>query len=323
MKAAVVNERGRDPAYSDFPDPIAENGEVKIEVTASAISRTTRSRAAGVHYDSPGALPFVPGIDGVGRDAEGRRWFFAFPRAPYGSLCETTVVDRDHCVLLPDGLTDVTAAAIANPGLSCWVALAERAKLVAGETVLVNGATGAAGGLAVRVAKQLGAKKVVATGRNPAALARVTAWGADATIRLDQDPSQLDRVLETQFAEGVDVVLDYLWGESAERLLFAAARSGRDEAALRYVEIGSVSGPNVSLPAAVLRSTAISLMGSGTGSVPPARLLEDVRLLFDAASKSGWEIPVQVFPLSDIERAWVNEAAGARPVITVGSKSLS
>jgi NADPH:quinone reductase-like Zn-dependent oxidoreductase len=128
------------------------------------MSQVVKSRASGAHYSSSGKFPFVVGIDGVGRLDDGRRVYFILPRAPYGGMAQQTVAPSAQCLALPDELDDVTAAAIANPGVSSWAAYTERAKLKAGETVLVNGATGAAGRLAVQIAKHLGAKKVIATG---------------------------------------------------------------------------------------------------------------------------------------------------------------
>src|SRR5271156_4109978 len=182
MKAAIVLEAGKTPVYGDFKEPIAADGEVRINVTAAALSNVVRSRASGTHYSSSGDLPFVVGIDGVGRLDDGRRVYFVLPKPPLGSMSERTVVRSGQCVALPDGLDDVTAAAIANPGMSAWAAMKERAKLAAGETVLVNGATGTAGRLAVRIAKYMGAKKVIATGRNVEALKELKTLGADVTI---------------------------------------------------------------------------------------------------------------------------------------------
>src|SRR6202000_2443035 len=89
---------------------------------------------------------------------------------------------RKHCIPWPDDVDDITAAAIANPGMSAWAALMERAHFKAGETVLVNGATGTAGRLAVQLAKYFGAGKVIATGRNEAELEQVKALGADVVV---------------------------------------------------------------------------------------------------------------------------------------------
>src|SRR5580658_8963173 len=122
MKAAIVMEAGKPPVYRDFKDPVAENGDVLVTVGAAALSNVVRSRAAGTHYSSSGQLPFVVGIDGVGRLDDGRRVYFALPKAPFGSMSEKTVVRASQCVCLPEDLDDVTAAAIANPGMSSWAA---------------------------------------------------------------------------------------------------------------------------------------------------------------------------------------------------------
>jgi len=182
MKAAIVTAAGRTPVYGDFEMPIAKEGEELISVRAAALSNFTRSRAFGAHYSAAGVFPAVAGADGVGMAQDGRRLYFAMPEAPFGALAEFCPVHARRCVELPDGLDDITAAAIANPGMSAWAALVERARLVAGETVLVNGATGTAGRIAVQLAKYLGAGKVIATGRNVGELDEVKQLGADVVI---------------------------------------------------------------------------------------------------------------------------------------------
>src|SRR6202041_3807430 len=114
-----------------------------------------------------------------------------------------TAVGSEQCVLLPDGLDDVTAAAIANPGMSAWAAMKERGKLAAGETGLGNGGTGTAGRLAVQIAKYMGARKVIATGRNLESLKSVAKLGADVTIPLVEDGDALEQTFQAQFAEGI------------------------------------------------------------------------------------------------------------------------
>ena len=282
-------------------------------VAAAAISQVAKSRASGMHYSAQNAFPFVAGIDGVGRLADGRRVYFVLPRAPHGSMAEETAVPADHCIPLPDDLDDVTAAAIANPGMSSWAAFTERARLTAGETVLVNGATGAAGRLAVQIARHLGAKKVIATGRDLDALDAVE---ADTTIPLSGDEDALEERFAAAFAEGVDVVIDYLWGKSAERLLIAGAKAGADAVPIRYVEIGSASGQTITLPGAVLRASAIVLMGSGTGSVPLDHLLAATADLLAATVRSGFEIATKTIPLVDVDTAWATTAGQPRIVLT-------
>ncbi|WP_370674919.1 zinc-binding alcohol dehydrogenase family protein [Pleomorphomonas sp. PLEO] len=313
MKAAIVRSAGATPAYGDFTEPQPTGSLARVTVTAAALSQVTRARASGRHYSSSNAFPFVPGVDGVGLTDDGRRVYFVLPEAPHGALAEQTLVRAEHCIDLPVGLDDITAAAIANPGMSSWVALTERAKLKPGETVLVNGATGASGRLAVKIARHLGAARVIATGRNANALAEI---GADATIALDDDADILERRFSEACAEGIDVVIDYLWGMSAERLLIAAAKSGRDAMPLRFVEVGSVSGETITLPSAVLRASAIELMGSGVGSVPFERLVMAAGAVLGAAVPAGLTIAARPVSLTDIERVWGEPDDGHRIVFT-------
>lgn len=317
MKAAVVLEAGQTPVYADFAAPVSGSGEKRIRVTAAAMSHVVKSRAAGGHYSAYGQFPFVVGIDGVGRLDDGSRVYFVMPTPPHGSMAEQTVVPSVRCLPLPDELDDVTAAAIANPGMSSWAALTERARLKTGETVLINGATGTAGRLAVQIARHIGAKKVIATGRNVDALRAVAALGADVTIPLVENGEALEESFREQFAKGVDVVIDYLWGKSAECLLIAGAKAGADAVPIRFVQIGSASGSDIALPSAVLRSSAIELMGSGIGSIPLARLVKATAELLKATVPSGFRIAAKPVRLSDVERAWPQDDGASRTVFTV------
>lgn len=321
MKAAIVRVAGELPIYGDFPEPTLASGECRIRVTAAAISQLVKGRAAGRHYSSTTQFPFVVGVDGVGRLDDGSRVYFALPRAPYGSMADQTVVPAAQCLPLPDDLDDVTAAAIANPGMSSWAAYTERAKLKPGETVLVNGATGTAGRLAVQIAKHLGAKKVIATSRNVEALRDVAALGADVIVPLVEDEGTQEESFKTQFAAGVDVVIDYLWGKSAERLLIAAAKTAEDGVPLRFVQVGSISGQNITLPGAVLRASAIELMGSGIGSVSHDRLIGVVGSLLQAAVPASLKIATRPTPLSQVEDAWLRTDSTRRTVLLVDAQA--
>ena len=317
MKAAVVLGAGQAPLYGDMSEPLPSAGESRVSVTAAAISHVVKSRASGTHYSSSQQFPFGVGIDGVGRLDDGRRVYFVLPRAPYGSMAERTVVRPTQCVPLPDDLDDVTAAAIANPGMSSWAAYRERARLKPGETVLVNGASGTSGRLAVQIARHLGAKKVIATARNADALESIAALGADVTIPLVEDDDALESTLKEQFAAGVDVVIDYLWGPSAEQILIAAAKAGRDAVPIRFVQIGSTSSQDITLPSAVLRSSAIELMGSGIGSIPLDRIVSAISELLQATGPAGLQIDTTPVPLPDVERAWREDDSRRRTVFTV------
>ena len=276
-----------------------------------------KGRASGAHYSAPGAFPFVVGIDGVGRLDDGRRVFFILPSAPFGSMAEWVVVPSSQCVTLSDGIDDLTAAAIANPGLSSWAALKDRARLKSGETVLINGATGTSGRLAVQIAKYLGARKVIATGRNAASLQSLKALGADQTIQLVEDTDALDAAFKQSFAGGVDIVLDYLWGRSAERLLIAGTKAGKEGVPIRFVQVGNASGASISLPASALRSAPLEMTGSGIGSLPHDRIVGAIDELLQAAAKTRFQIETKKLPLSEVERAWPGESCDPRIVFTV------
>lgn len=200
MKAAVVHELGKAPVYSDFEEPVPASDEVRVHVTASALTNFTKLRALGKHYSFSSRPPFVVGIDGIGTLDDGRRVYFLFPRAPFGGMAERTVVSASRCLDVPDGVDDVRLAALADPGMSAWVALEARAKMIPGETVLINGATGSAGGIAVQIAKHLGAHKVIVTGRNREALDRLVSIGADQIVVLDSEGNAPEGVLRRHFS---------------------------------------------------------------------------------------------------------------------------
>jgi NADPH:quinone reductase-like Zn-dependent oxidoreductase len=324
MKAAVVTAASKTPAYSDFATPIAKQGEDLISVRASALSQFSKSRAAGSHYSSDGGFPLVAGSDGVGVTQDGRRVYFVLPEAPFGALAELCPVPSDHCIELPDTLDDITAAAIANPGMSAWAAFVERAHLAAGETVLVNGATGTAGRLAVQLAKHLGAGKVIATGRNAEELEEVKKLGADIVIPFTlgilhpSGAKDYENALKQVFASGIDVVIDYLWGESAKTVIVAIAKAVEDGTPVRFVHVGGASREeNIDLPGAALRSSAIMLMGSGVKSVRMSVLLQAIRSVFEAVQPAGLKIATKVVPLSDVEEVWDKATGKPRVVFSI------
>jgi NADPH:quinone reductase-like Zn-dependent oxidoreductase len=324
MKAAVVTAMGKTPVYCDFEAPIAEAGEELISVRASALSQFSRSRASGKHYSSEGDFPAVAGADGVGITQDGRRVYFALPRPPYGALAEFCPVRSDQCVELPDSLDEITAAAIANPGMSAWAALMERAHLAAGETVLVNGATGTAGRLAVQLAKYMGAAKVIATGRNAEELEEVKQLGADVVIPFTLGtlhPSgarDYENALKQVFASGIDVVIDYLWGESAKTVIVAIAKAVEDGTPVRFIHVGEASREaNIDLPGAALRSSAIMLMGSGVKSVPLSVLMRAIKSVFEAVQPAGLKIATKVAPLAEVEETWEKAPGKPRVVFSI------
>jgi NADPH2:quinone reductase len=305
MKAAVLHTLGRPPRCEEFPDPVAGEGEALIRVRAAALNPSTKAVAGGGHFATSAALPAVVGLDGVGELEDGTRVFFGGPRKPYGSMGELTVARRPFCWPVPDGVDDLAAAALPNPALSSWLPLAYSARLKPGETVLVLGATGSAGKLAVQIAKRLGAGRVVAAGRNAEVLESLTEYGADATVRLGGDDEEVARAFAAAAGEsGFDVILDYLWGRPAELLLTAMTRSDFHLAAggPRLVQIGESAGPSLSLAAGTVRSAGLTIVG-GTFP-PPQAFLEIFGELMTAAAAGELHLDTEPVPLAGIESAW-------------------
>ncbi len=310
MKAAVVTAFGTDPTFGEFKNPVAQEGLELVNVKAAAQSNVTKSRAAGSHYSAENQYPFVPGVDGVGTTIAGRRIYFAMPEAPFGAMAEQTLVDPRRMVDLPINLDDVSAAALANPGMSCWAALGERAHFKPGETVLINGATGSSGSVAVQVARHLGAKKVIVTGRNADELNALRTLGADVVIPFDLRPDNskgveaFESALRDELSHGLDVVIDYLWGASARTIIVAVAKAIEDGHPVRFVQVGEASGEPLELPGAALRSSAIQIMGSGLKSVPFPKLLDAIRNTFDLAAQGKLYLPTKAVSLATVADNW-------------------
>lgn len=305
MKAVIAKKAGTKPIYGSFEAPQANDDEVVVDMKAVALSNLTKMRALGQHYSASTVFPNVPGTDGVGTLADGQRVYFAMPKAPFGSLAQQALVNKNLIVPLPEGIDDVTAAAIANPGMSSWVALVSRAHFVKGQTVLINGATGSAGSLAVQIAYHLGAGKVIVTGRNATKLAKL---GADVAVSFDMTKEngaqEFTDNLSANFKEGVDVVLDYLWGDSALAIMKACALFGGNNVT-RFVSIGAASGQaDITLPSAILRSSDIEIIGSGVKSASMKELLSGISGVFKWAAQDQITIPTVTFDLADIDSAW-------------------
>jgi NADPH:quinone reductase-like Zn-dependent oxidoreductase len=314
MQAAVVNVPGEAPKYQSFPDPVLQEGEALIKVRAAGLHPIVKGLASGTHYASSDSHePSVPGIDGAGVLADGSRVYFVFVRKPWGTMAELAAAPKKMLVPIPDGLDDATAAAIANPGMSGWVALQLRAALAPGETVLILGATGVAGQLAIQSARLLGAKRVIAAGRNVDALA---AANVDAIIALGRPEDAVRDAFAAEAAKGIDVVIDYLWGRPTELLLEALASGFKAEAThkTRLVEVGSSAGRTITLPSATLRSVDLTLTGSGFGAARLDQLLVSIRDLFQMAASGSLKIAVEPVPLAEVEQAWNRVEKGRRIV---------
>lgn len=317
MNAAVVHAFDAPPRYTSFAEPVAAEGEVLVDVIAAGLHPIVKALASGSHYGSTGELPFIPGVDGIGRQQDGTKIYFGMSRSPFGTFAERALAARRICIPLPEGLDGVMMAGMANPGMSSWVALTRRAKFMAGENVLILGATGVAGQLAVQIARHLGAQRIVAAGRNRDVLEMLKDLGADAIIPLDQEYDSLVSSIRREGADArIDVVLDYLWGRPAEAVLQATSRKGLQHTAsrVRFVQVGESAGKTISLPAAALRSSAIELLGSGFGSASMDEIFRALAEFFQVAARSSLKINIRPVRLRDVEALWNSPEQGARLV---------
>ncbi len=318
MHAAVVSSFGTAPAFTEVAEPEATSpNETVVDVLAVGLHPRVRSQAAGTHYTSTQELPLVPGIDGVGRTKDGGLRYFVLPDTVMGSLSERTVIDLRRSISLPDDTDVVRVAAAMNPAMSSWLALRQRTRFTPGQSVLVLGATGSAGQLAIQVARLLGAGRIVAAGRDTTTLALLPGLGADATVGLGGDPVHVDAALGRACTE-VDVVLDYLWGDPAAAAMRAVVEARRDRRApLTWIQIGSIAGPTASIPSAALRAARLEIVGSGQGSITTEEILAELPALAAAVTQGTVRIEATALPLSEVAHAWAATShARTRIVLT-------
>jgi NADPH:quinone reductase-like Zn-dependent oxidoreductase len=307
MKAAVVRDQEKPPRYETFELPASGEGIV-VDVLAAALSHRARSGATGKHYASNAKLPLVPGIDGVGRLPDGRRVYFLAADDAVGTMADKARADSRFVVPLPEDASASAVAAAMIPAISSWIALTKRVTLVRGQSVLVLGATGTSGRLAVQIAKRFGAARVVAVGRDDRALAELGALGADDVVRWSgENEEDVARA-----ASEVDVVIDYLWGAVTMKIMPALCRRREDESrALDWILVGSVAGDEIALSSVLLRKRNLRVLGSGQGAVSTADMFSAAPAIVAALSSGELRVRVREVPLAEIERHW-SESAHAR-----------
>jgi NADPH:quinone reductase-like Zn-dependent oxidoreductase len=322
VKAAVLHAADSVPVYGDFAEPEAGPGTEIVDLVAAGIHHVTRSVATGRHYSSGGEFPVIPGLNAVARTAAGELVFTSSGQPPYGTLAERMPSPDAMRFPLPAGASPEAVAAGVNPGMGSWLPL--QARLAEAEklgTVLVLGATGITGYLAVQNALLLGAERVIGAGRSESGLARAEAAGA-RTVALtgdaDSDVAALAGLLD---AGGPTLVLDFVWGPVAEAAFraLASAKFGEDDSEIKYVQIGSLAGLEAAVPSALLRSRKVTISGSGAGSVSGADIRAQIPRYIDLIGGGSVDVPFRTFPLSDIGTAWTESAkSGPRVVVVPG-----
>lgn len=309
MKAAVVRAFDEPPSYTDFPEPVATGADaLVVDVVAAALHPRVRSQANGSHYTSTGELPLVPGIDAVVRDVKGQLYYALLDDTALGTMAQRTIIEKDRSVALPKNADPLAVAAGINPVMSSWVALRHRIEFKRGSRVLILGATGNAGRMAIQVAKRFGAEEVIAAGRNPQRLNELAALGADRVLTFDQ----LDQ------ARHVDVVIDYVWGPPTAQGMVDLLTHRHDRTKdLAWIQIGSMAGPTAEIPSAALRSTRTQIVGSGIGSVDGHDFRKEVPKIAKAVAAGEFDIRTEAVPLSEVQAAWARPEVGNRRVVLV------
>ena len=308
MKAAVVTDFAHSPHYTDFPEPVAGRDQVVVEVLAAGLHPRVRSQAGGFHYTSTGELPLVPGVDAVVRDPKGKVRYAVLDDSTMGSMAERTLIELDRSVVLPDDIDPVVVAAAMNPAMSSWVALRQRIDFGQRQSVLILGATGNAGRMAIQVAKRFGASEVIAVGRDTVKLVELPSLGADRTLTFE----------ELAEAADVDVVIDYLWGEPTGKAMvdLLTRRSDRSKP-LTWLEIGAVAGSEAAIPAAALRSARLQIVGSGIGSVPGRDFVKELPKLAEAVAEGAFDVRSRAVPLAQVAEAWTSTTGTSDRIVFV------
>jgi NADPH:quinone reductase-like Zn-dependent oxidoreductase len=306
MKAAVVRHFDQGPQYDSFELPARSEdggGGVLVEVLAAALSPRVRSAASGAHYTSNGVLPMVPGIDGVGRLADGQRIYFLGASDIAGTMAEQALADPRLAVALPDRVSSSVIAAGMLPAISSWVALTKRVQIQPGQRVLVLGATGTSGQLAIQIARHLGAGEVIAAGRSAEALDQARGLGADHVVRLTG--AKADGPAVAELASEVDIVLDYLWGTVSSAVMPALCRHRQAESrALHWVLIGSVAGDELALSSVLLRKRNLHILGSGQGATTTAEMFSVAPAIVAAFADRTLAVRLREVPLADVAAWW-------------------
>ncbi len=313
--------KGNLPQYTDMDEPLVQqDDQLLISVKAAAIKHLDRAVASGKHYSSEDKQNArVIGGDGVGVLEDGTR---VFALGVSGMVAEKAIIEKSRMVKLPHGIDDATAAALPNAIAGSAMALRYRAAMKQGETVLINGATGFTGKMAVQIAKHYGAGRVIVTGRNEASLQSLLSLGADEIVSVKQsDADFMAQLKAIHNSTPIDVIIDYLWGHTAECILASLKGKGLFTHRTRFVSIGAVTGDSIQLSAETLRSVDLQLSGSGLGSWTKEQmqaLLTDILPdMFQLAADGKLKADTISVNLEDIGRLWNMEVPDGKRLVVI------
>ena len=319
MHAAVLRAHGAAPAFDEHADPVPADDGVLVRVTAAPVVPLDLLCASGASYFGARALPYVPGVQGVGEVvsggdlAPGTRVFVSTSAGMAdgdGALAELCVVPASGVVpLLDPRVDDIALAALGLSGIAAWQALAWRAGLRPGETVVVLGAGGAVGQAAIGAARAQGAGRVVAVCRPGDSAARAAAQGPDAVVEIGAPaPQELAEALREVLPGRADVVVDPVFGWVAEAALQVMAPGGR------LVNLGGSASDGATVSSAALRGGSVSLLGYTNNALSPDQRAEALTAVARLAAEGRIGVAHAARPLSEVEHVWQEQQRGGSGV---------
>ena len=301
MKAAVITGYGDPPEYQDAEPPEAADDTELVEIELAGLNPVDIAIASGKFDSGSPPLPYVTGKEAIGRDGDGRRIWFDEARYPSGSLAEITAINLGSGIEVPEGIASEQAIAFGIAGMAAWLALDWRGGLTEGETVVINGASGSVGQIAIQAARLLGAGRVVGTARSETGREKVAELGADAVVDTGSD-SLADHLKEAT-GGGADLVLDNLWGPTAGPVIDAMNPRGR------LIQVGNSAGPQADLMAGRLRGGLIDIRGHRNFWAPREERVEAFQEMCRHSIDGNLTIDVEVVPLADVADAWKRQQA--------------
>lgn len=312
MRAARIHALGDLPRLDEVDEPVSTDERPALRVRAAALNPLDLAVAAGTFYGGHPPLPYIPGSEAIVEKADGTRaWFFGDGAgvARDGTLAERATVKAGSLIPIPDDADFGLAAALGIAGVAGWGAVS-RAGVGAGDRVLILGATGSVGMVALQGARLLGAQRVVAAGRDAERLEATRELGADETVQLE-DGDLVARFKATSGGVGPTVVIDMLWGAP----VVAAAEAAAPRA--RIVNVGQSAGPEAPLTSAAVRGKELDILGfSNFGRTPQE--LRDLYLGLLAHAQAGRiRVPIETFSLDEVDEAWRRQSAGAKSVVVL------
>jgi len=312
MRAAVLHSHGAVPEVGEFRDPGPEDGAELLELRAAALNPIDIRVAGGQFPLERYETPYVAGKEGIGARADGSLVYFEYTRKPFGAFGERTLIEAGSGYDVPDGLEPELAVCLGVSGLAAWLGLEWRGRLAPGETVLVLGASGVVGQIAIQAAKLMGAARVVAAARDAEALERARDLGADALVSLRDDVDDLSGSLRAASGgDGFDLALDPLWGDPAKAAIGAMKPFGR------VVSLGQSAGAEATLTSQSIRSTPIDLLGYTNYTAGEDRKAAAYAEMAGHAARGEITVRIERIGLDDVPEAWQRQGTSPHAKLVV------